>query len=327
MTIRTVFLTRFLIGVMAAARAQTGAPAAASPVDGFDDAVRHFKEWAASNGLSIVANTTDANKATEPAKFAYYDSRVSDSAKLVDLGVKFQPQHLPESLALFAASAGIEYHLNSARADSGRRKQDSASINLSFERVYNPGGGLPKPYYKGSVAYKNDRVDKGQGVTGALGISVVDTAWHLNSFGLDVDSHHHWAISPFLEIQHEDKNGIEPAKKTTGATPPVLDGDITRSKATVALEYWPFSPSEREVAQKKGRRIQLLGRYQVWNNMGRYGFFTTSRRYQRLVTASINVYLDKTQSLSVGLDHSNGENPEQDKARDRTTELAFKAKF
>ena len=252
---------------------------------------------------------------------------MSDSAKLLDLGLKYQPLQLPPGLEDFAPALGIEYHLNSAKTDTGRRKQDSAAVTGSFERIVNRGAGSVSPYYKGSLSYKNDRVDKGQGVTAALGLSLHSSAWHLNSFGLDTKAHYFWLWSPIVEIQREDKNGIEPAKKNPAAPVVALDGGVTRGKLSVATEYWPFAPSLEEIAQKKARRIQLQARYQLWDNASRAGFFKTYPRYQRIVTASFNVYLDNTQSLCIGLDHSNGENPELDKARDRTTELALKAKF
>lgn len=283
------------------------------------DPLAEFKLWAKKNRFKLVASTTDLNKSSYPAKLSWTESRNGVEPRLVDAGLKLEMRDLVEDLGIQDTTViqpGIEYHRDSTITKSGREKQNSFVGTLVADIQWNPGSGRLNPIIKPSIAYKNDRVDKGQGVTTAIGFSGFHSHTRLNS--MDRTDRVPFSWSPLLEIQWESKNGIEPAVPSPTPTP--LDGEVLRSKGGLAIRLYPLKAAF-------GRRVEIVGRYEGWYNFKRTGPFRDYSRFQRITIVSVNAWLNDDLNAGVGVDYSNGENPEKSKARDRSTELAFKLQF
>lgn len=274
--------------------------------------------------LKVVGDTTDLKLSTAPASIGYRDSRVGDGTKQIQLGLKadalsFLPNYEAEKETT-ALQFGLEYHRDSTHVvKTNREKQNLSVVSFSGDTQPNEGETAVHPFVpivKYAVEYKNDRVEKGQGITAAVGLSAYMRGARINYAKRTDDCPFFW--SPIAELQFENKDGLQTSPP---ATKPI-DGNVTRAKGSVAVTVWPF----------KGpitKRLELGARYQYWRNLARSGVFASADypRNQRVVTVSLLAWLDEGEHVGLGFEHSNGENPEKNKPRDRTNEIALKIKF
>lgn len=278
-------------------------------------------EWAKRHDLKLVGDTTDLKLSTAPASVGYRDSRVGDGTVQIQAGLK------AELLSFFEAAKklretnvlqlGVEFHRDSTHVvKTNREKQNLFSASLVHERQWSGKAGETVPILKTSLTFKNDRVEKGQGVLGSVGVSLYSQNCRFN-YANRSDSIP-YSLSPLIELQVENKDGLQ---TTPPATTPI-DGNVTRAKASLAASAWPLGGA-------LNRRVELTARFDYWRNLARSGVFTGASfpRNQRITTASLVIWGDDGQHVGLGFEHSNGENPEKNKPRDRTNEIAIKIKF
>lgn len=286
--------------------------------DPFSDFFKPVTDFAKKNKLKLVGSTTDLDKSTAPATLSWTDSRSGGHSLMADVGLKLELRSLEQTLQIQDTTLiqpGIEYHRDTTKTSSGTDKQNSFIGGFTTDTIWNLGEQRLSPILQGAFSYKNDRVDKGQGAQASIGISGYSSKLWLNSMDRNAQSPLSW--SPELALQWENKNGIA-ASASSPANP--LDGNATRAKGTLAVEVWPFR-------RTFGQRIEFAGRFDGWLNLNRSGCFAVYHKTQRITTCSVNFWLNNDRNAGVGLDYSNGENPEKGKARDRSSDVALKMQF
>jgi hypothetical protein len=118
-------------------------------------------------------------------------------------------------------------------------------------------------------------------------------------------------LTPRIALQSEQADDLVAAAPS---------GSVTRLKASLDLALYPFN-------RKHKKNIEVLVGYQTWFNQSRSGPFADYAKRQELFTASLNVYLDSGQRFAIGLDYTDGENPEDGKEDQTVTSLSFKVKL
>jgi len=270
-------------------------------------------------GFTVAKSVEDKNAAVEPASIAGVHSRESGNSTAIDVGVTwdiwrqkdFDAEIDSEALNKLYWSIGpkLEYHRNDVGGD---KEQDSlqAGFAIAARNLRAPTNLAPDPlnfHYETTFKYKNDRIKNGQGVSSSFAVSATKARIHLGAADETESGLVSWGWFPVLALQSEQADNLknEPS------------GSVTRLKGAVDLKILPFNPLNFEVG---------IG-YNLWYNFTKSGPFERYHRTQMLFKAYATYWFTDNKNVGLGVDYSDGANPETNLKGDRFTSFGVKIQF
>ena len=259
-----------------------------------------FESLLTTYGVQVRASVQDKNNAGKPAAISWTHDNGGGDVVATDVGVSFGWSGANDQLKPYA-----EYHRNNQTT----KKQDCLQTGIDYVHIWNEGERRPSHFLELKAAFRNDRINTGRGGTASLTYTPLDQDWLINDWGASGARNFMWV--PMLSIQGAYADGLKPDESS---------GTVLRLKQEVDVSFLPF------VSSTDGQ-VELLGSFQLWENQTRSGTFLKYHRFQRLYSISLNVYLDQKRRTAIGIDYSNGEDPEQGRQPQSLIAIALKIKI
>jgi hypothetical protein len=252
--------------------------------------------------LSLRQSVLDKNAIEKPASLQIVQVSEGEDSYAIDVGVTFR---LLDTERWFVGPLA-EYHRQTELA----KPQDNFQAGLT---VINITGDVTKDpvtnFVQGTLKYKNDRITTGEALLGKIDYTPLAPR---AGIGTSIGSDNFEVIwQPTVGLQYESADDV----RKTG-----LEGDEARAMANIEVAFFPW-------AKPLHHRLQFVARETYWHAFARSGAFETFGSDYDIFRASLTWYLDGGRHFGVGIDYSNGSDPELGLLRQELTTFSLKVRF
>lgn len=257
-----------------------------------------------SIGLSIRQGVADQNTLQKPAAFQWVRAAGQTDSSSIDVGVTLRAY---DNQTWFVGPTA-EYHRQTLTA----KKQENFQAGLSV--IYTAGDPTTgwAAYCQAALSYKDDRYATGEAAAGKITCTPYNATLDRGLGSAVGPGGFKFLWQPSFGWQYEAAQNI----RKTG-----LKGHTHRAYFNLEVGLYPF-------AHYTKRRFEIIVRETIWHHIAPSPVFKRLfDREQKLFSASANYYLDAARHVSVGLDHIDGQNPEQGLAKQRSTTVALKLRL
>ncbi|MBI5688670.1 MAG: hypothetical protein HZC55_01130 [Verrucomicrobia bacterium] len=281
------------------------AAAAVAAEKNWGDTIAGAQKKLAETGFKLRKSINDKTGAGEPATFGTTRSRNDSGSTAADIAVGFEKSLPQKDEVNHFIGPMFEYHRNdNGVAPSKEVKNYAAGVVYYWTADRSTWSEI----LGASLAYKNDRIKNGEGVTASLSGTVQNQDIFLNHVPIanKPGQPFPWGWFPGIAVQAEHGDDLEANKKR---------GEVYRLKGEFSLVARPI----REVP------IQVTVGVVGWHNFHKTGPFERYHRDQKLFRWTLDYFINP--DVSVGLTHLDGANPETNYKGDRQTTFGLKVKI
>jgi len=265
------------------------------PEDPLGDLAKQFH-------LSLRQSVLDKNVIEKPASIQFVHPSNGQDSYAIDAGLTFR---LVDTDHWFVGPLA-EYH----RQTQISKAQDNFQAGLTLINITGDVSKDPvTSFIQGTLKYKNDRITTGEALLAKLEYTPLAPR---AGIGTSIGSGEFEFIwQPTVGLQYESADDVRKTKQS---------GEEARAMANIEIGLFPWASSLRH-------RLQFVARETCWHSFARSGAFDKFGADYDIFRASLTWYLDTGRHFGVGIDYSNGSDPELGLLRQELTTLSLKVKF
>ena len=286
----SILLACFAVG--SAVHAQD---AVTPPADPLGDFAKQFH-------LSLRQSVLDKNVIEKPASIQFVHPSNGKDSYAIDAGVTLRWVDTDH----WFVGPLAEYH----RQTDISKPQDNFQAGLT---VINITGDVTKDpitsFLQGTLKYKNDHITTGKAALAKIDYTPLAPRAGIGTSIGSGELEFTW--QPTIGLQYESADNVRKTKQS---------GDEARVMANIEVGLFPWATALHH-------RLQFVARETYWHAFARSGAFDRFSADYDIFRASLSWYLDTGRHFGIGIDYSNGSDPELGLLRQELTTLSLKVKF
>jgi len=258
--------------------------------------------WA--DRLSLRQSELDKNAIEKPATLQFVHSSSKGDSYAIDAGLTIS---VYETDRWFIGPL-VEYH----RKTETSKEQNNFQAGLTVINIYGDVSEGHALYTQGSLKYVKDKITAGEGLLTKINVTPLYPDWWMGSarkIGL-LDLKVIW--QPTVGVQYETTNNV----LKTGE-----HGSAARAFGSIEVGIYPFAEALRS-------NLEIVVRNNYWRNINQTGGYKSKYdQDHNLFQTGLTYYFDSSRHFGIGIDYSEGENPEEGLLEQANTILSLRLKF
>jgi len=251
--------------------------------------------------IKVRQTTSDQNAIEKPASLQFVHSNQSNGDSYsIDLGITYERFQL----GIWALSPTFEYHRNTLIAKSQNNLQGGIALSTVWGDVANSEFTLIPQF---SAKYKYDKFNTNDAMIAKIDFPMLKPNWAMGVRRGPKLFHLVWL--PTAGLQYEWGENIRATN---------YSGKLIRAVGNLEVAFDPFWFEFK-------KNIEFILRSTYWYNIDRSSILKDAVPVdQHLNYVGFLLYFDDNEHCGVGIEYSNGENPEQGLAKQETTTISLK---